>query len=145
MKNQCICIIVGNAASQPEIRHTPTKKRVSRFRVAVNAGFKDQASGEWVNKANFFNVVAWTNTPDKKGLAEHVEETINKGTPVYVYGRLESRSFEDKQGVKKEIVEVVAEIVNALENPKNTPRQTEIIEEEYQSLQPVEEDVDVPF
>ncbi len=93
--------IIGNAGKDAELRYTNTGKGVAQFTVATSDSWKDQ-SGTLQEKTIWHNVVAW----DKLG--EICANYVKKGTKVYIEGRIENRSYEDKDGVKKYTSEIVA-------------------------------------
>ena len=94
--------IIGNLTGDPELTYTTAGQGRLSFGVASNHIWYDQA-GEKQEKPSYFNVVAW------RYLAENSARVLEKGIGVIVYGRLEQRSYEDKDGVKRSVVEVVAE------------------------------------
>jgi single-strand DNA-binding protein len=94
--------IVGNLTADPELTYTTSGQGRLTFSVAQTHVWYDQA-GEKQEKTSYFNVTAW------RYLAENSARTLEKGIGVIVYGRLEQRSYEDKEGNKRSIVEVVAE------------------------------------
>ena len=93
-------ILVGHVGKDPEIKYTASGIAVAKFSVATNEGFKDK-SGEWQNRAEWHNVVAW------ERLAEIVGEYVHKGTKLYVEGKLQTSSWEDRNGDKKYRTEIV--------------------------------------
>ena len=93
--------IIGNAGKDAELRYTNTGKATARFSVATTDSWKDQ-SGATQERTVWHNVVAW----DK--LAEICANYIKKGTKVYIEGRIDNRSYDDKDGVKKYTSEIVA-------------------------------------
>ena len=108
-------IVVGRLTRDPELRTTSTGKDVVEFSIAVNKRIKPAEGAD----ADFFRVKAWGQT------ASYVGEYIGRGRLVSVDGRLESRKYTDKDGNAREIVEIVAENVNALDRPREDaePRQ----------------------
>jgi single-strand DNA-binding protein len=99
--------ISGNITRDPELRFTPGGNAVTTFSIAVNRRVQDKSSSDWIDDVDFFNVVAWFR------LAENCAESLKKGDRVIVSGRLSQRSWEDKEGVKKSFIEVVANNVGA--------------------------------
>jgi single-strand DNA-binding protein len=95
------CIIVGNLGSDPEVKFLPNGSEVCNFSVATSESWKDD-SGEKQEKTEWHNVVAW------KKLATLCGEYLAKGRKVYVEGKLETRSWDDKDGTKKYKTELVA-------------------------------------
>ena len=96
-------ILLGNLGRDVEIKYTPNGIAVSKFAIATSRRWKDQQSGEWKEETDWHNVVLWR--------GERVSEYLKKGTQVYVEGRLQTRSWEDKDGNKKYMTEVVADNV----------------------------------
>ena len=104
MANSNSITIVGNITSEPELRFTPSGAANTKFGVAVNRKWKDR-SDQWQEQVSFFNVVLWQEQ------AENASTSLTKGARVIVTGRLEQRSYEDKEGVKKSVVEIIADEV----------------------------------
>ncbi len=94
-------MIIGNLGRDPELRFTPNGKAVASFTVAVSRIGRD-AQGERTEETEWFRVVAW------ERLAETCNEFLKKGMKVYVEGRLQSRKYNDKDGVERTSVEIVA-------------------------------------
>ena len=90
----------GRLVADPELRHTQQGTMVASFRLAVDRDFKDKATGK--ADADFINIVAWRNT------AEFVSKYFTKGRMALVEGRLQMRSYEDRDGNKRTAAEVVA-------------------------------------
>ena len=97
--------VVGNLSRDPELRFTAAGKAVAYLGVAVSRRY--QVNGEWTEQVSFFNVFAWGE------LGENAAASLAKGSRVIVSGRLESREFEGKDGVKKTAVEIVADDLGA--------------------------------
>jgi single-strand DNA-binding protein len=120
MANGNTITIVGNITRDPEIRYTPSGTAKASFGVAVNRRWQDRASGEWQEQTSFFDVVCWGD------MAEHVQESLEKGTRVVVTGRLEQRSWETEQGERRSKIEIVADDVGpSLRWAKATVSRTE--------------------
>ena len=94
-------ILVGRLGADPQLRYTPSGKATANFNVATNYVWKDQ-DGNQQDRTNWHRVTAWGK------LAEVMGEWLKKGSYVYLEGRLQTRSYEDTNGVKKWITEVVA-------------------------------------
>jgi single-strand DNA-binding protein len=93
--------IAGNLVDDPELRFTPSGQPVARFRVASTPRFRDNASGEWKDGDSLFLTCnVW------RQAAEHVAESLTRGTRVIVSGRLRQRSYETKEGEKRTVYEV---------------------------------------
>ncbi len=97
--------IIGNLGADPEMRYTPSGSAVTNFRVAVSRNRRGQ-DGNMVDETEWFRVVAWDSGNYK--LAEICNEYLRKGHKVYVEGRLQSRKYNDKDGVERTSVEIVA-------------------------------------
>ena len=97
--------LVGRLTRDPELRHTTSGRAVCQINLAINRAFTSQ-NGE--READFINVVVW----DKQ--AENVSKYVTKGRLVSVEGRLQSRSYDDKDGKKVYVTEVIANSVQFL-------------------------------
>ncbi len=94
-------MIIGNLGREPEMRYTPSGRPVTTFTVATSRSW-NTAEGERHTETEWFNVVTWGN------LAEICKQYLTKGQQVYIEGRLQTRHWEDKEGVKHSTVEIVA-------------------------------------
>ena len=100
--------LIGNVVRDPEVRTTPGGQNVASFSVATNLVWKD-AQGQKQSKAEYHNIVAW------RKLAEIVGQYVHKGNKLYVEGRIETRSWDDQNGVKKYRTEIIADNVILLD------------------------------
>lgn len=96
-------ILVGNLGRDAETKFTPSGAAVTKFAVATTRSWKDQQTNEWKEETNWTNVVLWRQ--------ENLANYLTKGKQVYVEGRLQTRSYEDKDGKKVYTTEVVADDV----------------------------------
>jgi single-strand DNA-binding protein len=95
-------ILVGNLGKDPEVKFTPQGTPVAKITLATNERYKDK-DGQWQDRTEWHNVVLW------QRLAEIAGEYLKKGGKVYIEGRLQTRSWDDKtSGQKKYMTEVVA-------------------------------------
>ena len=102
-------IITGNLTRDPELRAIGTSgTSVCELRVACNGRRKDNQSGEWVDKPNYFSVTVWG------AQGENCARFLAKGRPVCIDGRLDWREWQGQDGSKRESVEIVAESVQFL-------------------------------
>src|SRR3989338_10152844 len=92
-------IIIGNVVRDPEIRQIPSGQSVASFSIATNRMWTDK-TGQKQQKAEFHNIVAWGK------LAEICQKYLNKGKLAMVEGRIETRSWEGQDGVKKYKTEI---------------------------------------
>jgi len=94
--------LIGNLGKDPEVKYTPQGTPVAKLTIATNERYKDK-EGNWQDRTEWHNVVLW------QRLAEIAGEYLKKGGKVYIEGRLQTRSWDDKQtGQKKYMTEVVA-------------------------------------
>ena len=93
-------ILIGNLGKDPELRYTNSGTAVATFSVATNESRKDQ-SGNIQEKTEWHNIVAWSK------LAEICGEYLKKGSKLYLEGRLQYRTYDDKNGVKRYATEIV--------------------------------------
>jgi len=95
-------ILIGNLGKDPEVKYTPSGTPVAKLALATNERYKDK-DGQWQDRTEWHNVVLW------QRLAEIAGEYLKKGGKVYIEGRLQTRSWDDKQtSQKKYMTEVVA-------------------------------------
>ena len=95
-------ILIGNLGKDPEVKYTPSGTPVAKLTLATNERYKDK-EGQWQDRTEWHNVVLW------QRLAEIAGEYLKKGGKVYIEGRLQTRSWDDKQtNQKKYMTEVVA-------------------------------------
>ncbi len=107
-------ILLGHLGKDAETRFTPGGTSVSKFSLATNRRTKDQQTGEWKDITDWHNIVMWR--------TENVANYLLKGKQIYLEGRLESRSYEDKEGQKRYITEVICEGANAILLGSGAPR-----------------------
>lgn len=100
-------ILIGNLGKDPELRYTPGGQAVATFSLATSEKWKDK-SGVLQDKTEWHNIVVWGRT------AEMVKEYLAKGRQVYIEGRIQTRSWEDKDGNKRYTTEIVAQRVQFL-------------------------------
>jgi single-strand DNA-binding protein len=96
-------LLIGHLGRDAETKFTPSGTSVTRFSVATNRRWKDQQTQEWKEETNWTNVVLWRQ--------ENLANYLTKGTQVYVEGRIQTRSYDDKDGKKVYSTEVVADEV----------------------------------
>ncbi len=92
--------LIGHVGNEPEIVNLDSGKKLAKFSVATNESYKN-AKGEKITDTQWHNIVAWGKTADL------VENYVPKGKEVGIEGKLTSRSYEDKDGVKRYITEIV--------------------------------------
>ncbi|MFA6356031.1 MAG: single-stranded DNA-binding protein [Candidatus Omnitrophota bacterium] len=107
--------LIGNLTRDPELRYIPSGSAVTTFTVAVNRVYTQQ--GEKKEEVSYIKVVVWAK------MAETCGEYLSKGSPVFVEGRIQSRSWETPQGEKRSAVEVIAERVQFLGKTKGSKQE----------------------
>jgi single-strand DNA-binding protein len=95
-------MLMGNVTKDPDLRYTPSGAGVLSFSVATNRRYKK--GEEWVDEPSFHNIVVWNS-------AEQLAQRIRKGTRLHIEGRIQTRSWDDKDGKKQYKTEVVADRV----------------------------------
>jgi single-strand DNA-binding protein len=96
-------LLIGHLGKDAETKFTPSGVSMTKFSVATNRRWKDQQTGEWKEETDWANVVLWRQ--------ENLANYLTKGKQVYVEGRLQTRSWDDKDGKKQYMTEVVADEV----------------------------------
>jgi single-strand DNA-binding protein len=95
-------MLIGNVGNMPTLKHTPSGVPVTSFRMATSSSRKDK-DGNLIEITDWHSVVAW------RHLAQIITKIVNKGSRVYVEGRLQTREIDDGNGGRKEFVEIVAD------------------------------------
>ncbi|PIU45396.1 MAG: single-stranded DNA-binding protein [Ignavibacteriales bacterium CG07_land_8_20_14_0_80_59_12] len=94
--------LIGNVGKDPEIRYTTSGVAVASFTMATSERWKDQ-EGNFQDHTEWHNIVAW------RRLAEIVNEYVKKGNKLYIEGKIRNRSYDDKNGVKRYVSEILAD------------------------------------
>ncbi|MFJ9799896.1 single-stranded DNA-binding protein [Streptomyces sp. NPDC101145] len=101
MAGETVITVVGNLVDDPELRFTPSGAAVAKFRIASTPRSFDKQTRQWVDgEALFLSCSVW------RQMAEHVAESLQRGTRVVVQGRLGQRSYEDREGVRRTVFEL---------------------------------------
>lgn len=133
------CILIGNLTRDPELTETPSGIAVCKFSIAVNRNYTN-ANGE--READFINIVTW------RGLAENCGKYLAKGKKVAVCGSLQTRSYEDRNGDKRYVTELVAdeaEFITPLDKEAAEPkRPAQTPKKKASDLKPIDDD-GLPF
>lgn len=106
-------ILIGNLGADPEVRYTQDGTAVANFSIATTEKWKDRDTGEAREDTQWHRIVCWSR------LAELAGEYLSKGKSVYIDGRIQTRSWEDRDGIKRYTTEVVASQIVFL-SPKDT-------------------------
>lgn len=93
--------LIGNVGQEPTVTMLDSGKKVARLSLATNENYKN-SKGEKQTETNWHSIVAWGKT------ADIIEKYVGKGKEIAIEGKLTSRSYEDKEGVKRYVTEVVA-------------------------------------
>jgi single-strand DNA-binding protein len=145
-------ILVGNVGKDPEVRHLDSGVAVANFPMATSETYTAK-NGDKVTTTEWHNIVVW------RGLAEVAEKYVKKGRQLYIEGKLKSRSYDDKDGNKRYITEIYADVMQMLgsrsDNQQNGNQESQSAKDEPQSNQflaaeepepdDVGEDDDLPF
>lgn len=124
-------VLVGRLTRDAELRYTPQNQAVATFNLAVNRNFKNQ-SGE--READFINIVIW------RQQAENLANWTKKGSLIGITGCIQTRSYENQQGQRVYVTEVVADSFQILEKRDNSANQSSM-----DSQMPPFSDDDLPF
>ena len=113
-------ILIGHLGKDPEIRHTQDGKPIATLSLATGESWRDRATGERRDKTEWHRVVVFS-----EGLAKLCQQYLKKGARIYVEGKLSTREWEDQQGTKRYVTEVVLTGFNAsltmLDRQQNRP------------------------
>lgn len=105
-------ILVGNVGKDAEVRHIDSGVAVATFSLATSETYTAK-NGEKVTNTEWHNIVAW------RGLAEFAGKYIQKGRQLYIEGQIRSRSYDDKDGIKRYVTEIVANTIQLLGRREN--------------------------
>lgn len=126
--------LIGNLTHDPELTETQSGISVCRFSIAVN-----RRSSDGERKADFFNVTAW------RGLGETVARYAQKGNKLAVCGNIELREYEDREGVKRTAIDIIAQDIEFLTPKPQEESAPAHSERKKPALQSFDDDNDIPF
>lgn len=136
-------LLIGNLGKDPELRYTPGGVPVASFSLATNESWKDQ-DGNLQERTEWHNIVAW------RKLAEICGEYLKKGKKIYIEGRIQTRSYDDKNtGAKRYVTEIVADNMIMLDGGGGARGEAGSFKEAAAPTEPAEPgkstDDDLPF
>ncbi|MGB2768948.1 MAG: single-stranded DNA-binding protein [Candidatus Zixiibacteriota bacterium] len=131
-------ILIGNLGKDPELRYLPSGQAVTKFSLATGSRWKDK-EGQWQDRTDWHNIVAFGKT------AEICNEYLKKGSQVYIEGRIQTRSYDDRDGNKKWITEIIAQTMQMLGRKGEAEEEIPETAEEPQTGETKSEDDDLPF
>lgn len=105
--------LIGHLGRDPEVRHLESGAAVAKLNVATNESYKDK-DGNWQDRTEWHTVVAW------RTLAERAENSLKKGSLVYVEGKLSTRKWQDSEGKDRWTTEVVANYFRSMDRRENS-------------------------
>lgn len=126
-------ILIGNLGADPEVRYTPSGSTVANFNLATTEQWTNK-DGEKEERTEWHRIVAWGR------LGEICGEYLHKGRQVYIEGRLQTRSWEDKDGIKRYTTEINALSMQMLGSPRREGGTAQSVDERH----PVEEPISIP-
>lgn len=126
--------LIGNLTKEPDLTETPNGVAVCKFSVAVS---RDYANADGERETDFFNITVW------RGRAENCGKYLKKGNKVAIVGTLQNRSYEDKDGIKRNVTDIIASEVEFL-TPKQQDGETVTAKRERPELTPIEDNT-LPF
>lgn len=100
-------ILIGNLGADPELRYTPAGAAVASFNIATTEKWKNK-EGQPQEKTEWHRIVLWSRQ------AEIAKEYLHKGSSVYIEGRIQNRSYEDKDGIKRYVTEIIGQRMQLL-------------------------------
>ena len=133
-------VLIGNLTADPELKYTPSGTARTRFSIAVNRQYKNSA-GQLQEQVTFIPIVTWGTQ------AENCANYLSKGRSVAVEGRLRIDSFENAEGERRKVVEVVAQNVQFLGGPPRSESEPGTVPptDKKTDNQKKEDDEEVPF
>jgi len=100
-------ILIGNLGADPELRYTPSGAAVANFNIATTERWKDK-DGQPQERTEWHRIILWSRQ------AEIAKEYLRKGSSVYIEGRIQNRSYEDKDGIKRYVTEIIGQRMQLL-------------------------------
>ena len=133
-------LLIGRLGADPEVRYTPDGTMVANFRLATDLQWKDK-NGERIQRTEWHRIVAYGK------LAEICSNYLSKGKLIFIEGRIQTRSWEDKDGVKRSTTEIVASNMQMLDSKGQTRSQDAAVDDQTVASAVPESapDDDVPF
>lgn len=132
-------ILVGNLTRDPELTETPSGVAVCRFAIAVS---REYANADGTRETDFFNITVW------RGRAENCGKYLKKGNKVAIVGSIQTRSYEDKDGIKRNVTDIIANEVEFLTPKGSQSEDGETVissgERQRPTLEPID-DNQLPF
>ena len=117
-------ILIGNVGKEPEVRYLENNIKVANFPLATTERGYTMSNGTIVpDRTDWHNIVAWG------GLADTSEKYVHKGSQLYIEGKLKTRNYEDKAGVRRYVTEIYAESIQILTRKDNANREKEMGDE----------------
>lgn len=134
-------MLIGNVGREPRLKHTPGGIPVVTFRLATTETWKER-NGAIREHTDWHTVVAW------RGLAQTTNKVIQKGDKVYVEGKIQTRIFDDKTGIRKTVVEILADnvlLIGRNRNRKPNEEGEEVHEGEEEVVAAIEGDYEIEY
>jgi single-strand DNA-binding protein len=132
-------ILIGNLGKDPEVRSLEGGAKVASFSLATSESYKTK-DGQKVDQTEWHNIVVW------RGLAEVAEKYLKKGSQIYLEGKIRTRSWDDKEGNKKYITEIIADTFTMLGSKRDdAPQNSNVQSQEISSPAAPGPDDDLPF
>lgn len=117
-------ILIGNVGKEPEVRYLENNIKVANFPLATTERGYTMSNGTIVpDRTDWHNIVAW------RGLADTSEKYVHKGSQLYIEGKLKTRNYEDKAGVRRYVTEIYAESIQILTRKDNANKEKEMGDE----------------
>lgn len=107
--------LLGHLGRNPDLRQTESGRAVCNFSLATSDGYKDKATGEWVNNTNWHYIVCWGD------LGERAAERLEKGDLAYIEGKITTRTYQNKEGEEKQITEIIARELKTFKKSEGPP------------------------
>ncbi|MCX6141069.1 MAG: single-stranded DNA-binding protein [Candidatus Kapabacteria bacterium] len=130
-------MLIGNVGKDPDVNFTPSGVKVAQLRLATSESWKDK-DGAVQEHTDWHTIIAW------RGLADVVERLVHRGSRIYIEGKIQSRSFEDRDGNKRYVTEIVADNLLLLD-AKKVDHLSGSGEPEHHEVAPATDSEDIPF
>ena len=137
-------ILVGNLGQKPEMRYTKDQQPIANFSIATSESWKDKSSGDMTERTEWHNITFFGR------IAEVVERYLDKGSKVYVEGRLQTDKWEDENGNKRSATKIIGSNMQMLDS-KGGSQSNESFDQSQPASQPAQSqdsqisEEDIPF
>ncbi len=132
-------MLIGRLGQDPEVRYTPSEVAVANFSIATSEEWKDKNTGQKQERTEWHRIVAW------RRLGEICGEYLKKGSQVFIEGKLQTRSWDDRDGNKRYTTEIIAMNMQMLDSKNSMSKTTEPYDPGFEMNESSVQEDEIPF